>query len=447
MKSTVTLFCILMLPAAALSQEGVAQRAPLQLSLRRAVELALSPEGNPHIQLAQESVKQAQARSAQARGALLPDLAGSWGWQSTIRSLSAEGLDQIQLPFGIVLPRYVGPFNVMDARATARQSIFDLSSIRRFQSSKAGVRASRAESDNVNDQVAAQVARAYLSALRSEAELEAVNANVALAEAVLQQTQHQKSVGTGTGIEVTRAQVQLSNEKQRHLVAENQRRRSHLQLLKAMGSRLDTDLELTDKLAYMPVDTVTVEQALAEALKVRADWKSQQQREETARLAGSAVKMERLPSLVGFADYGAIGPGLDNALPTRTYGFGLRVPVFDGGRRDARRSEAQSQYRQERVRTRDMQEQIELDIRLALDGLRSAEEQVKVAEEGLSLADNELNQARRRYDAGVTTGLEVTDAQTRLERARDNRIAALFNHNLARIELGNATGAIRRMIQ
>ena len=275
MKSTVTLFCILMLPAAALSQEGVGQRAPLQLSLRRAVELALSPEGNPHIQLAQESVKQAQARSAQARGALLPDLAGSGGWQSTIRSLSAEGLDQIQLPFGIVLPRYVGPFNVMDARATARQSIFDLSFIRRFQSSKAGVRASRAESDNVNDQVAAQVARAYLSALRSEAELEAVKANVALAEAVLQQTQHQKSVGTGTGIEVTRAQVQLSNEKQRNLVAENQRRRSHLQLLKAMGSRLDTDLELTDKLAYMPVDTVTVEQALAEALKVRADWKSQ----------------------------------------------------------------------------------------------------------------------------------------------------------------------------
>ena len=447
MNSTVTLFCVLMLPVAALSQEAVAQRRPLQLSLRRAVDLALSPEGNPNIQLAQEGVKQAQARSAQARGALLPDLAGSFGWQNTIRSLSAEGLDQIQLPFGIVLPRYVGPFPVMDARATVRQSIFDLSTIRRFQSSKAGVRATMAESDSVNDQIAAQVAKAYLAALRSEAELEAVKANVALAEAVLQQTQHQKMVGTGTGIEVTRAQVQLSNEQQRQLVAENHSRRAHLQLLKVMGLRLDTDLQLTDKLAHVPVDTVPVEQALAEALKTRPDWKSQQQREETARLSGSAVKMERVPSLVGFADYGAIGPGTDNALPTRTYGFALRVPVFDGGRREARRSEAESQYRQERVRTRDMQEQIELDIRLALDGLRSAEEQVKVAEEGLSLADNELNQARRRYDAGVTTGLEVTDAQTRLERARDNRIAALFNHNLARIDLGQATGAIRRMIQ
>ena len=64
------------------------------------------------------------------------------------------------------------------------------------------------------------------------------------------------------------------------------------------------------------------------------------------------------------------------------------------------------------MRTNDLKEQIELDVRLALDALHSAEEQVKVAKEGLELAENELAQARRRYDAGVAIGLEVTDAQT-----------------------------------
>ena len=54
--------------------------------------------------------------------------------------------------------------------------------------------------------------------------------------------------------------------------------------------------------------------------------------------------------------------------------------------------------------TNDLKEQIELDVRLALDALRSAEEQVKVAKEGLGLAENELAQARRRYDAGVAAG-------------------------------------------
>ena len=77
--------------------------------------------------------------------------------------------------------------------------------------------------------------------------------------------------------------------------------------------------------------------------------------------------------------------------------------MFDGGRRDARRAESASQYRQEKVRTNDLKEQIELDVRLALDALQSAEEQVKVAKEGLELAENELAQARRRYDAGVAT--------------------------------------------
>ncbi len=78
------------------------------------------------------------------------------------------------------------------------------------------------------------------------------------------------------------------------------------------------------------------------------------------------------------------------------------------------------------MRTSDLKEQIELDLRLALDELQSADDQVKVAQEGFSLARNELEQAERRYKAGVANSLEVTDAQTRLERARDNQTAALY---------------------
>jgi outer membrane protein TolC len=149
---------------------------------------------------------------------------------------------------------------------------------------------------------------------------------------------------------------------------------------------------------------------------------------------------------MGFADYGTIGSSINHALPTRTYGLSLRVPVFDGGRRDARRAESASQLRQERVRTGDLADQVELEVRLALDSLGSADDQVKVAEEGLKLAENELAQAQRRYEAGVASGLEVTDAQTRVARARDNRIAALFNYNQARIDLGEATGTVRQML-
>jgi outer membrane protein TolC len=217
-------------------------------------------------------------------------------------------------------------------------------------------------------------------------------------------------------------------------------------LLRAMGLRLETELQLTDKLEFLPVDPVTLEQAEALAIKERPDYRAQQERESNARLASSATKMERLPSVAAFGDYGANGTGFDNALPTRTYGISVKVPLFDGGRVDARRVEAESQYRAEKVRTNDLKEQIDLDVRLALDGLRSAADEVTVAKEGLDLAGNELTQARRRYEGGVTNSIEVTDAQTRLERARDNQTAALFNYNLARIDLAQAMGKVRETL-
>ena len=63
------------------------------------------------------------------------------------------------------------------------------------------------------------------------------------------------------------------------------------------------------------------------------------------------------------------------------------------------------------MRTNDLHEQVELEIRTSLDSLHSAEEQFKVAEEGLTLSDSEFTQARRRYAAGVASFIDVLDAE------------------------------------
>ena len=462
---------LLAVPAAVWAGDAAAPREPLRLTLKRAVEIATSPEGNTYIQLSDENVKQAKSRSQEARSALLPDIEAQAEQITAMKSLAALGLDlatnqtlleaensltgqlapvERDLLNDIIhnIPRVVGPFNSVDVRAHVTQSVFDFSSIRRYQASRAAMRAAAGDRGNTDDSVSALVAKAYLNALRSDADVEAYQANVALAEAVLKQSENQKNAGTGTGIEVTRAKVQLSNEKQKLLAAQNDRSKSYLQLLRVMGMNLATELELTDKLSFEPTDPITVEQARAEALKNRPDIKAQADREAAARLSANSVKFERLPSVYAYADYGSTGTNgsIVSLLPTRDYGVTVRVPIFDGGRRDARRAEFASQFRQERTKTNDLREQMELDIRTSLDSLHSAEEQLKVAEEGLTLSDSELTQARRRYEAGFASNLEVTDAQTRLERARDNRIDALFGYNVARIDLGKAMGNVRHMI-
>jgi outer membrane protein len=417
----------------------------LPLSLRKSVEIALAPDGNTRVALAKEQIAAAEARRSQARSALLPSLDGQVSYQDVTRNLQAFGIQFPALP-GMSFPTFVGPFGIFDARLSATQNLLDMASVKRWQAAKGAVAAAKLDQSAARTQTTDHVARAYLTALRAEARLDAARANVKLAEALRNLAETQRQAGTGTGIEVVRGDVQLANERQRLQVMENDRNRAHLQLLRAMDLQLDSRLELTDKLTYGPVEPISVEQALKQALDARPDWKAQEQRERVARLNQSAVDWERAPSVAAFGDYGAIGTEIGSSRATRAVGVAVRVPLFSGGRREARSAESRVQVRSEALRTRDLRQQVELDLRLAFDSLASADLQVKTAEEGLQLAQRELEQAQRRYKAGLTSSLEVTDAQTRLVRAQDNRIAALYQHNLARVELGSAVGAVERYL-
>jgi outer membrane protein len=428
------------------AQSERAADGTLRLSLKRAVEIALTPEGSPRVALAQETIKQAESRQAQARGAFLPDLESSVGDRRQTTNLKAFGFNfAVPVP-GFTIPGIVGPFSVFDARATASQTVFDFSTLRRYQASKVNVTATKADFDTTQNQVSDQVARAYATTLRADAALETARANVELSQTLLRLSQQQKDAGTGTGIEVVRAQVQLANDQQRLVVAQNDRRRAGLNLLRAIGLKLDANVDLVDKLSYAPVELGSLKDALALARKTRAELRAQSGREQSARLNYGSVKAERLPSVGTAADYGTIGSKPIGAKPTYSYGVTVKVPVFDGGRRDARRAESLSQYRQEQTRTRDLEDQVELEVRLAFDSVRSAANEVQTAQEGVGLSEQELAQAQRRYQAGVTNSVEVTDAQTRLDRARDNQISALYDYNVARIDLAAATGTIREFV-
>jgi len=435
-----------LLAVAARGQPAQAPGKVLELSMKQAIEIALAPDGNAAVRLAQEMMRVAEAQSGIARSALLPNIDSYVGQRNTTNNLQAFGIIlNIPIP-GFKQPELVGPYNTFDARGSAALNIFHFSSIRRYQASQAGVGEARAESESAKDRVAGQVSKAYVAVRRADARLEAARANVGLSEDLLRLAENQKTAGTGTAIEVTRARVQLANQRQLLVAAAAEQRQAQLQLLRVLDLDMDVTLRLTDQLEYQPAPAPEAEQAIHTGLESRADYLAQQRRERRLELSYGAAKWERLPSLRVYADYGVLGTSINNAVPTRRYGWQVDLPIFDGGRMDAERAEARAQLEQERIRTQDLRDQIELEIRVALDAMGSAQEQVQAAQEGLRLAEQELAQAERRYKAGVATSIEVTDAQTRLERARENQIGALFAFNIARVDLGEAQGTIRSMI-
>jgi outer membrane protein TolC len=121
------------------------------------------------------------------------------------------------------------------------------------------------------------------------------------------------------------------------------------------------------------------------------------------------------------------------------------VPIFTGGRIHADDAIDDLELKKIAQRREDLQNQIAVDVKTAAAELASARSEVDVANQGVSLAQQEVQQARDRFTAGVANNIEVIQAQDALARASDNQIAALYSYNEARADLARATGQMESL--
>ncbi len=402
----------------------------LRLSLREAMEAAV--DQNPTIRLFRERIVQAQDVANTQLGELLPNLSGRLsGARRRFFTSSFAG------------PAVVSdPFEFYEARAFLTQNVFSLSLIQKWRAAKTGVDVASMDAEVTKRDSMAAVGLVYFETLRTMASVDARRADVQLNRELLRLAAERKAAGMATSLDVTRARVQMENERQRLLVAENDRDRAKLNLIRTIGLSFDVNLILTDELKMAPVSKQTMAEALQVAQENRTELKVQKKRERLASLTLSSVTSERLPSVQALGDVGLIGNAPLEALTTDNVQVLMTVPIFDGGMREWRISESRSLLRQEAIRSQDIQYQVTLEVRDALLTLEASREQVTVAEGGLELALTELELARERFAVGVATNIEVTDSQTRVAQARDNLIEALFRYNGSRVNLARAQGRL-----
>ena len=416
-------------------KDGAASRPrppELRLSMRDAMQASV--DNNPTVQIFKERVTQAEEQAVTQRGALLPNLSARVSGARRRLFLGSFG------GRGGTLPR-----DFYDGRVTLNQNLFSLSLIQRWRAARTNIEVAGLDSETQKMDTMALVALAYLEALRVKKSVKARLADVKLNNELLRLAMERKSVGMATKLDVTRAKVQLENEKQRLLIARTDYGSAKLNLSRGIGLSFDVQLILTDDLKLVPITPQTVDQALEIARAHRVELKAQKKRERLAELTLSSVVMERVPSLTGTGDVGVIGNQPGDALTTDNVQVLLSIPLFDGGQREGRISEQRSLLRLESIRTRDVEKQVGLEVRDALLTLESTQQQVAVAKEGLRLAFLELHLARRRFAVGMATNLEVTDAQTSVTQARDNLIEALFNFNASRVDLARAQGRLEEL--
>lgn len=416
---------------------AVVTQGPAELSLEEAIQIAI--KNNLTTLLAGERRREAEGLRQEARSALLPNISGTAYQASVTQNLAALGFQPGTFP-GIT-NTFIGPFNNFDARARLVQNIFNLSAIKNYQAGRAGVRVAEYEEQLAREQVASGTALIYLEALRTGRAVAAAQANVELAATLVKLAEDQRDAGVATGVDVTRAQVRLAEERVRLAQAQTASEEAMLNLQRVVGLPLGAPLTLTDTLRFTEEPTPATESLIEQAGQNRPEVRIAQEQIKVNKLEREAARAEYLPSVEFVGDYGVSGitPN-DTALPTRRAAVQLNVPIFNGGLTRGREAVAASRQRQAELEFGNVRGQVEQDVRLSLATLRTAAEQVRASDESERLAQRELGMARDRFRAGVGDNLEVINAQTALANARDAQVTALARYNAARLNLAAATG-------
>jgi len=421
---------------AAASVAGTPQT--LRLTLDQAVALALKQ--NPTAQIAVLTYAQSVQDRNISRADLLP--------QADLGVSDAARRQNIQTGFGARIPgvpEHSGPFQVFQAGPSVSAPIFDLTLWRRYEASRDTADASRTSSLSTREQVILLVVSQYIGSLRAIADVEASQSRVDLAQALYDQAADLQKEGVGTGIDTLRANVELQNEKQRLIQAQADRETSLFALSKLLNLDPRQPIELADSLSFFDTPQPDTIASIDEALATRPEWKSLESQLKAADQEKKASQALRLPSLRFDGNWAQQGISSSTVIPTYNYQASINVPLFTGGRIHAEIVRADLEIQKLQQQQADLRNQIALDVKTALINLNSARNEVQVADLGIQLSKEEVDQARDRFKAGVANNIEVIQAQDSLARANDNQIAALYRFNQARADFARSIGQMEKV--
>ena len=444
----IALFSLLLVPRAIRAQEGSHGQPPQsaapagvkRLTLDQAVALALKQ--NTTARVAVLTAAQSEQDQKIALSQLLPqaDLGATEQWQR-VNILAQFGGTRIFPGF----PGHVGPYSLFSAGSSVNGPLFDLTLFRRYQASRHAANAGKADSLSTREQVILLVVSQYIGTLRSIADVQASQSRVDLAQALYNQAADLQKEGVGTGIDTLRANVELQNENQRLLEAQAARETSLFGLSRLLNLDPRLQIELDDSLSFFDTPQPDVEASIEAGLAARPEWKSLQEQTRAAENQKKSAFASRLPSVHFSGNWEELGTEPSSVIPTYTYAGTISVPLFTGGRIRAETVRADLDIQKLQQQQADLRNQIALDVKTALINLDSARNQVKVANLGVQLSREEVDQARDRFNAGVANNIEVIQAQDSLARANDNQIAALYRFNQARADLARSIGQMEKV--
>jgi len=416
----------------ALTAAAGSARAADKLTLAQAEAIAL--QNQPRLRAANYTAMAARQVPTEFRSAFFPNLQASFtGADAPAGTRIAAG--------GLNNPSILGRYS---NGITGSQLITDFGRTQNLVgSAQAQANAAGENAQLTREDVLLQVDQAFYNTLRAQAVLRVAEEAVATRQTLADQVTALADAKLKSALDVSFAEVTLSQAKLALAKAQNDGQASLADLSAALGYNDLHQYELVDESASLaaPPD---FQQLLATAKQQRPDLAGQEFQVQAAHRFTKAERDLWFPSLSVVAGAGLIPYG-NPALRDRyaAAGFNLTVPVFNGFLFSARHTEARLKEQAEEANLTDLQNRVTRDVRVAWLNADNAYRRLDLTAQLLAEASQALELAQARYNLGLSSIVELSQAQLNQTEAEIEQASAKYDYQMQLAMLKYQSGQLR----
>ncbi len=401
--------------------------------------VAIALRYHPSLAANVASVEVQRARVEEALSAYYPQVSFTGGY-------SASTFNFVPFAGAVRPPSYNWTFlDIFSAGPSATMTFYDFGrTSNTVKLNRENVKASQEDAITTRQTVVVNVKTAYYNVLQTQYLIDVAQDTVNQTQLHLNQAQGFYQAGTQAKIYVTNAEVALANAQLALLQAKNNFAVARVTLNNAMGLRQDLNFAIVKdidvKPKVIPLDEIlsAAYEKRPEILKLKAQERAQEASIKVAQagyypiLSGNAQFLERMHH-----------PSWDPWIWDASVGATVSLPLFSGFLTPNQVYEARATLRNLQAQEESTRLNIRLEAEQAYLNLNLAIEQIGVTEKSVQQARENYDLASGRYQVGVGSPLEITDAEVSLANARANYIQAVYNYKRAEAAIEKAMGINR----
>ncbi len=393
------------------------------LTLRDCLQIAL--ERNPELLASKQQVSKSFFKIGEARSGYFPEIDLSLGYQRSYEETKIREDYSKNYSGQISLSQTLLDFGKTSTKIDIQREIY---------------KATESQDKKTILEIVYNVKSAYFNLLKAKKQFETSREVLKQAQRHLELAKGFYEVGLKPKIEVTKAEVELSNAKLNLITAEKTLRQALLNLKVAMGMIEMPDFDIRDE------DYVIRKLDEKESINIAIERNPQIQEikfnKQASIYSEDLVKREYLPTLIGTGKYGYRG----EEFPLNK-GWSLllqiNLPIFSGWSTTYKLKQAKADVAYYQYREESLKQQIISQIKSLFVQLREAEQKIETSKLAVKQAKENLDLAMARYEVGIGSSIEVVDAIVLYEQTNTQYWQAVYDYNVTYAEIEKTMGIDR----